>query len=158
MKLNCPRCKGKGGRHLVVGPHINEFGAVPGGRVWYDCKTCGGTGYIKAKNLRKKSDIKIGTRVTCRAPVMPYGQNMHKLPHLFFQPGDVGVVASIDTPCTTYAYRDQGGTASFLCVDYKKSNRTLRCGLYYNNVRIICDEDQNEESKSKRKNKSKGQS
>lgn len=41
----CTRCKGKGWRILIVGPHIVDGGqATPGGKAKYDCRLCKGTG------------------------------------------------------------------------------------------------------------------
>lgn len=42
--MKCDRCNGKGYRELVVGPHVNELGAVCGGLAKYDCRKCGGSG------------------------------------------------------------------------------------------------------------------
>jgi hypothetical protein len=44
----CPRCYGRGWVALIVGPHINELGAVPGGKIRYDCRMCCGTGRASA--------------------------------------------------------------------------------------------------------------
>lgn len=43
-RAQCPRCKGKGYRVLIVGPHINDIGAVCGGPARYICRMCDGTG------------------------------------------------------------------------------------------------------------------
>lgn len=46
----CPRCRGKGYRYLIVGPHIIDGGqAVPGGKARYDCRLCGGSGKVRKK-------------------------------------------------------------------------------------------------------------
>lgn len=45
----CERCNGAGARIIIVGPHINELGAVPGGPAVYDCRECSARGWVKAK-------------------------------------------------------------------------------------------------------------
>ena len=46
-QVKCSRCRGKGYRYLIVGPHIVDGGqAVPGGKARYDCRLCGGTGRL----------------------------------------------------------------------------------------------------------------
>lgn len=45
--MKCDRCNGKGYRELVVGPHVNELGAVAGGLAKYDCRKCNGSGKMR---------------------------------------------------------------------------------------------------------------
>lgn len=49
ITVKCPRCKGKGYRYLIVGPHITEFGLSSGGSSKYDCKLCKATGKVSRR-------------------------------------------------------------------------------------------------------------
>lgn len=48
-KIKCPRCKGKGERSIIVGPHVRDGIGFPGGPMLYECQMCGGTGKVEAK-------------------------------------------------------------------------------------------------------------
>lgn len=85
----------------------------------------------------RKADVRVGDKVTCIERVDAYYSNYGGNPECWFEPGEVGVVGAVDVPCTTYAYRKRGGTASFVCVDFEKHGQTWRCALYYNNVRRL---------------------
>jgi hypothetical protein len=54
-----------------------------------------------------------------------------------FRPGMEGTVAVLDVPCVTYRYRREGGTATYVCVDFAAGGFAWRCALYYNNIRIL---------------------
>lgn len=47
----CERCDGAGARIIIVGPHINELGAVPGGPAAYDCRACKARGWVRVKDV-----------------------------------------------------------------------------------------------------------
>lgn len=90
-----------------------------------------------------KSRVKIGDRVTCIIRDEAYYSRYAGNPEMFFEPGMVGIVGSVDVPCTTYAYRRNGGTATFVCVDFRDATgREWRVGLYYNNVKPIKEQSQ----------------
>lgn len=86
-----------------------------------------------------KRKITIGMRVTCREQATAYYSGRGGVPAMLFTPGMVGTVGAVDVACVTYVYRDVGGTATFVCVDFEVAGKTWRCALYYNNIKIVAE-------------------
>jgi hypothetical protein len=80
--------------------------------------------------------VKIGMTVTCRRTVAAYDPPEIGI-SAAFTPGTTGRVAHVDCPCVTYAYRVNGGTATFVTVSYNIGGVECRCQLYYNNIKIL---------------------
>lgn len=92
---------------------------------------------LKLKRPLRKSRIIVGMRVTCRERVEAYYSGRNGNPVVYLEPGTVGIVGAVDVPCTTYAYRIDGGTATFVCVDFEQDGKTWRAALYYNNIAFV---------------------
>ena len=79
----------------------------------------------------RKSDVKLGDRVTVKERVEGYYSNYGGNPAIWFEPGMVGVVGAIDVPSVWRA------NVSFVCVDFfcPDTGRTERAAVYYHNIR-----------------------
>jgi hypothetical protein len=84
----------------------------------------------------------IGDRVTCREREEAYSSRYASNPECWFEPGDVGTVASVDVPVV----RNTRGHLIFCCVDFYKEGiphneqhggSPWRVGLYYDNIVIL---------------------
>ena len=83
----------------------------------------------------------IGDRVTCREREEAYYSRYVGNPECWFEPGDVGTVASVDVPVV----RNTRGHLTFCCIDFykggipygKHGDSPWRVGLYYDNIVIL---------------------
>lgn len=55
--VECKECKGRGSRTVIVGPHIDDFGANPGGPVLIDCRACKTRGFVKGNGVKSSSSV-----------------------------------------------------------------------------------------------------
>jgi len=81
----------------------------------------------------KKSDVKIGDRVTVRQQVEGYYSRYAGRPPIFLEPGMVGIVGAIDVPSVCRA------NVSFVCVDFycPATGKKERAAVYYRNLRKV---------------------
>lgn len=80
--------------------------------------------------MMKKSDVKLGDRVTVKERVEGYYSRYGGNPAIFLEPGTVGVVGAIDVPSVCR----EG--VSFVCVDFlcPATGRIERAAVYYSNL------------------------
>ena len=76
----------------------------------------------------------IGDVVTCKTREQAYYSNYGGPPECWFEPGDMGLVASVDVP---YVCHIKGKSMTFCCVDFAKDGRKWRAGIDPKNLRII---------------------
>jgi hypothetical protein len=84
----------------------------------------------------KKSDVKVGDKVSVKERVEGYYSNYGGNPAIFLEPGIVGVMGVIDVP----SVRREG--VSFVCVDFccPATGRTERAAVHYANLRKVRNE------------------
>lgn len=78
----------------------------------------------------KKSDLKVGDRVTVKERVEAYYSNYGGNPAMFLEPGMSGVVGAVDVPSVR---REK---VSFVCVDFlcSATHRIERAAVFYHNI------------------------
>ncbi len=85
----------------------------------------------------KKSLITTGMCVSCIEREEAYYSGFNGNPEVWFEPGDVGYVVSVDVVCVTYAYQKREGTATFVRVEFDKLGKVWSAALYYNNIVLL---------------------
>jgi hypothetical protein len=79
----------------------------------------------------KKSDVKLGDRVTVKERVEGYYSKYGGNPAIWLEPGVEGIVGAVNVPSITRE------NMSFVCVDFfwPATGRTERAAVYYPNLR-----------------------
>jgi len=75
-----------------------------------------------------RHQVKVGMLVTCKRKVEAYYSGVSGNPVCVFEPGMVGVMATVNTPSVTR----EG--VSFCAVDFVEYGRVWRCSLHYDNI------------------------
>ena len=79
---------------------------------------------------RTKKTLQIGDRVTCKVRVNAYYSNYGGNQECWFEPGEVGIIGSINVPSVTR-------NRTFTCVDFTKYGKTWRCALLKDNIKHV---------------------
>lgn len=79
----------------------------------------------------KKSDVKIGDKVTVKEREIAYSSRT-----VYLEPDETGIVGVIDVP---YVYHVKGKSNSFVCVDFVKNGKKYRAGVGYKNLKKVKD-------------------
>ena len=86
----------------------------------------------------RKNDPKPGDQVTCRLPVEAYYSGYSGNPVVRFEPGDVGVVASIAPKVRIVSGPEYDGRDEFLVIDFEHEvHGKQRCSLNFCNVVVV---------------------
>ncbi len=88
---------------------------------------------IEKRPRMKKSQVKIGMKVTCKSGVAAYSSSawssQSSAPRPIFSPGMVGMIVAVDVPSVRREH------ISFCCVDFINSDgEPDRCALLYDNI------------------------
>jgi hypothetical protein len=85
----------------------------------------------------------IGDRVTVKEAVTAWYSDYAGMPECSFEPGDIGIVGSVEIPYVTQRYRSKNDEI-YLCVDFYKegvlmteNNPDWRVGVAYSNVVLL---------------------
>lgn len=76
----------------------------------------------------KKSEVKIGDKVTVKERNLVYYSSIH------LEPDEVGTVGAVDVP---YVIHIKGNSISFVCVDFIRDGKEYRAGVDYKNLKRV---------------------